>query len=62
MVYDESTKIYYSFCLSSFLEKKYLSEILKYKALRIFNEKNNIKVFFGDSSDYAIKRDEWINL
>ena len=53
-------KIYYLFCLSPFLEKKYLSEKLKYKALRIFNEKNNIKVFFGESLDYAIKRDEWI--
>jgi hypothetical protein len=55
-------KIYYSFCISSFLEKRYISEKLKYKALRTFNEKNNIKVFFGDSSDYIIKRDEWINL
>jgi len=54
-------KIHYSFCLSSFLEKCYLSEKLKYKALRTFNEKFNIKVFFGDSPTYAINRDEWIS-
>lgn len=45
----------YAFCLSNYLKSEYLSNTKKYEILRQYNFDNNIKVFFGEDSDYHQK-------
>ncbi len=50
----------YAFCVSEFLQKKLQSSDGKYVNINRINEKNNIKVFYGNSPDYFDKLYEWI--
>ncbi len=51
----------YAFCLSNYLKSEYLSNTKKYEILRKYNVENNIKVFFGEDSDYHQKLHDWIH-
>jgi hypothetical protein len=53
-------KISYSFCVSEFLEKKLESQEIKYVNLKKINDKHNIKIFYGNRTDYFEKIFEWI--
>ena len=51
----------YAFCLSNYLKSEYLSNTKKYEILRKYNVENNIKVFFGEDSDYHQQLHDWIH-
>jgi len=53
--------VHYAFCISAFLKKDYVSDTVKYKALRTINERHGIKVLYGDDADYYETLDAWIN-
>jgi hypothetical protein len=55
-------KVQYAFCISKFLKKDYISEAMKYKALREFNKEHGIAVLFGDDADYYATLDAWTGL
>ena len=61
LVLGDEFKVYYGFCVSSFLKKKILSNEKKYNILSQILNENNITVLFGDDEDYFIKFDEWLN-
>lgn len=53
--------IRYAFCISEFLQKDYVTDTKKSKALRAINQKYGIAVLFGDNANYYETLDEWIN-
>jgi hypothetical protein len=54
-------EVFYGFCVSEFLKKKFISNEKKYGILNtIFNE-NNIAVLFGDDANYFETFDTWFN-
>jgi hypothetical protein len=54
-------EVVYGFCVSEFLQKKFLSNEKKYTILStIFNE-HNICVLFGDDANYFDTLDAWIS-
>ena len=53
--------VHYAFCISAFLKKDYVSDTVKYKALRTINERHGIKVLYGDDANYYETLDAWIN-
>jgi hypothetical protein len=53
--------VHYAFCISAFLKKDYVSDTVKYKALRTINERHSIKVLYGDDANYYETLDAWIN-
>lgn len=53
-------RVEYAFCLCEFLKKEYVSDTQNSKHLRNYNEKHNIRVFFGDDPDYFTRLDEWV--
>jgi len=54
--------IKYGFCLSKFLEEKLNSDNTKYKNMKKLIEKDNIKLFYGDSDDYFDILYDWIKM
>lgn len=56
----ESFTVHYAFCLSTFLQKDYLADTVKSKALRHINQKYGITVLFGDDDDYYETLDAWM--
>ena len=59
---NDKFKVEYSFCISEYLKKNYISEVKKYDILRKILNKHNIKVFYGDDENYFDKVNEWLNL
>jgi hypothetical protein len=53
--------VHYAFCISAFLKKDYVSDTVKYKALRTINERHGIKALYGDDANYYETLDAWIN-
>ena len=53
-------EVYYGFCVSNFLQKKLISDKLKYTTLKTILNENNIEVLFGDDDDYFEKHDAWL--
>lgn len=60
LVFGEDFKIYYGFCINSFLQKKILSDNKKYINLNIILKESNIDILFGDDIDYYNNLDKWI--
>lgn len=61
LVLGDEFEVFYGFCVSDFLKKKFASNETKYKILNtIFNE-NNITVLFGDDENYFETFDTWFN-
>jgi len=58
---SEMFTVRYGFCISAFLKKDYVSDTVKYKALRTINERHGIKVLYGDDANYYETLDAWIN-
>jgi hypothetical protein len=50
----------YAFCVSDFLQKKLESQNEKYINMKKLNDKNNIKVFYGNNPDYFDQLYQWI--
>ena len=50
----------YAFCVSEFLQKKFESTEQKYINMKKINDKNNIKVFYGNNPDYFDQLYQWI--
>jgi hypothetical protein len=61
LVLGDNFIVNYSFCVSKFLKKKFLSNDNKYNILNKILEEKNIKVLYGEDNDYFEKLDEWIN-
>jgi hypothetical protein len=51
----------YAFCISKFLQNKFESTDNKYIIIKEILEEDNIKIFYGDDSDYFDKILLWIN-
>ncbi len=51
----------YAFCVSEFLQKKLESSETKYINMKKINDKNNIKVFYGNNPDYFEQLYQWIS-
>jgi hypothetical protein len=54
-------EVEYAYCLSSFLQKKYLSSQKKFEIMRKIHADEGITVLFGDDEDYFATLDEWIS-
>ena len=52
----------YAFCLSSYLQKDFLSETKKYTFLRHYLAKEGVPVLFGEAPDYYATLDAWLGL
>ena len=61
LVLGKDWKVYYGFCISEFLQKKFNSDEKKYTVLNIILNENNIDVLFGDDENYFEILDNWIN-
>lgn len=61
LVLGNEFEVYYGFCVSKFLEKKFTSNEKKYIILNKILEENNITVMFGDSKNYFEIFDVWLN-
>lgn len=57
----EAFTVKYAFCISAFLKRDYISDTVKYKALRTINERHGIKVLYGDDANYYDTLDTWIS-
>ena len=53
--------VHYAFCVSSFLEKKFVTNDKKYVNLNTLLSRKNIPVLFGDSDSYFEKLDAWMS-
>ena len=60
-ILGDTFEVKYAFCISTYLQKDYQSDALKYQSLREFNKKYGIEVLFGDDVDYYTLLDKWIN-
>lgn len=61
LMLGDNFKVYYGFCVNSFLKEKFISNETKYNTLsKILNE-NNITVLFGDDANYFDTFDKWLN-
>lgn len=56
----EGFTVRYAFCISAFLQKDYLADTAKSRALRHINQKYGIAVLFGDDDDYYETLDAWM--
>jgi hypothetical protein len=54
-------EVVYGFCVSEFLQKKLISNKLKYTTLNTILSENNIAVLFGDDKNYFETFDTWFN-
>lgn len=54
-------EVYYGFCVSEFLKKKFVSNEKKYTILNTILKESNIAVLFGDDENYFETIDNWIN-
>ena len=61
MCLGDKFNVEYSFCLSKFLRKKYVSDEPKFIIMRKLHTDDNIKVYYGDDSDYFNKIKEYFN-
>ena len=53
--------IEYAFCISNFLQDKLLSNNIKYKNIKEIIDEDNIKIFYGNNTDYFDTIFNWIN-
>lgn len=53
--------IEYAFCLSSGLQKMYLSNTSKWPVMRKMHARHGTTVLFGEDPDYFARLDEWIS-
>lgn len=58
---DERFTVRYAFCLSAFLQKEYLADSVKSRALRHINQTYGIAVLFGEDDNYYATLDAWIH-
>ena len=58
---EHKFKVYYAFCVSSFLQQKLTSNSKKYLIWNKMFEEANIEILFGEDENYFIKLDSWIN-
>ena len=58
---ENKIKVYYAFCVSSFLQQKLTSKSKKYLIWNKMFEEANIEILFGEDENYFIKLDSWIN-
>jgi hypothetical protein len=61
LVLDGLFEVEYCFCVSTFLQKKMLSDDKKYIILNTILQESNIPVLFGDDEKYFELLDNWIN-
>jgi len=54
-------EVVYGFCVSEFLQKKLISNKLKYTTLNTILSEKNIAVLFGDDKNYFETFDTWFN-
>jgi hypothetical protein len=54
-------EIHYGLCLNNFLKKKMISSEKKYIIWNIIFNENNIKLLFGDDSNYFETLNDWFN-
>jgi hypothetical protein len=54
-------EVFYGFCVSEFLKKKFISNEKKYGILNTILNENNIAVLFGDDANYFETFDRWFN-
>ena len=54
-------KIEYAFSISKFLQDKFTSTINKYIIMKKIMDEDNIKIFYGNDSDYFDKIIKWIS-
>ena len=57
---DDRFEVEYAFCLSKFLQEKYVSDEPKYTIMRKIHKEENVQVFFGEESDYLTKLSHWL--
>lgn len=53
--------ISYAFCISKFLQDKFLSNQNKYNIIKQLMDEDNIKIFYGQDENYFDLLFEWIN-
>lgn len=58
----EGFKVEYAFCISSYLQKDFLSDTKKYTFLRHYLTKEGVPVLFGEAADYYATLDAWLGL
>ena len=52
----------YAFCVSTFLQNKLESDLIKYKIYKEIMNEDNIKMFYGEDKNYFDDLLEWIKL
>lgn len=52
----------YGFCVNTFLQEKFTSDIEKYKLLNIILGEHDIPVFFGEEKDYFDLLNKWVGI
>ena len=57
----ENFEVEYAYCLSNWFKSKFENNE-KYKKLNIILSSNNIKLFYGEDTDYYENLDKWISL
>jgi hypothetical protein len=60
LVLGDEFKVVYGFCVSKFLQKKFVSSDKKFVILNQILRENNIDVLFGDDENYFATLDKWI--
>ena len=60
LVLGDEFKVVYGFCVSKFLQKKFVSSDKKFEILNQILRENNIDVLFGDDENYFATLDKWI--
>lgn len=59
--YFPNYTIGYAYCVSDYLKKKYVEcNKMKWKTMRQLHQDNNIRVLFGDESNYFETLDNWL--
>lgn len=61
LVLGDEFKVVYGFCVSKFLQKKFVSSDKKFVILNQILRENNIDVLFGDDENYFATLDKWID-
>jgi hypothetical protein len=61
LILGDGFKIFYGFCVSVFLEKKFTSTDKKFITLNQILSENDISVLFGDNQNYFETLDLWLN-
>lgn len=60
LVLGDEFKVDYGFCVSSFLQKKFISSNNKFIILNKILREHNIAVLFGDDTNYFETLDNWV--